>query len=45
VLTARWLTLAPQSGALFALGTGTLSILGFEREVRVIKRWNAPVAG
>jgi probable phosphoglycerate mutase len=45
VLTARWLELPPQSGALFALGTGTLSILGFEREVRVIRRWNAPVTG
>jgi broad specificity phosphatase PhoE len=45
VLTARWLALSPESGALFALGTGTLSILGFEREVRVIRRWNAPVAG
>jgi broad specificity phosphatase PhoE len=43
VLTARWLTLGADSGALFALGTGTLSILGFEREVRVIRRWNAPV--
>jgi broad specificity phosphatase PhoE len=43
VLTARWLTLPPESGALFALGTGTLSILGFEREVRVIRRWNTPV--
>ena len=43
VLTARWLTLDPESGALFALGTGTLSLLGFEREVRVIRRWNAPV--
>jgi broad specificity phosphatase PhoE len=45
VLTARWLTLSPESGALFALGTGTLSILGFERDVRVIRRWNAPVTG
>jgi broad specificity phosphatase PhoE len=45
VLTARWLALSPESGALFALGTGTLSILGFEREVRVIRRWNAPVTG
>jgi broad specificity phosphatase PhoE len=43
VLTARWLALSPESGALFALGTGTLSILGFERGVRVIRRWNAPV--
>ena len=45
VLTARWLTLSPESGALFALGTGTLSILGFERDVRVIRRWNSPVTG
>jgi broad specificity phosphatase PhoE len=45
VLTARWLALPPESGALFALGTGTLSILGFERDVRVIRRWNAPVTG
>jgi broad specificity phosphatase PhoE len=43
VLTARWLEQSPESGARFALGTGTLSILGFEREVRVIRRWNAPV--
>jgi broad specificity phosphatase PhoE len=44
VLTARWLELGPESGALFALGTATLSTLGFERETRVITRWNAPVA-
>ena len=44
VLTARWLGLEPEAGALFSLGTGTLSILGFERETRVIRRWNAPVA-
>jgi broad specificity phosphatase PhoE len=43
VLTARWLALPPESGALFALDTGTLSILGFERDVRVIRRWNASV--
>jgi broad specificity phosphatase PhoE len=44
VLTARWLGLGPEAGALFALDTGTLSVLGFERETRVIRRWNAPVA-
>jgi broad specificity phosphatase PhoE len=43
-LTARWLALRPESGALFALGTATLSVLGYEREVRVIRRWNAPAA-
>jgi broad specificity phosphatase PhoE len=43
VLTARWLALGPESGALFKLDTGTLSALGYEREWHVITRWNAPV--
>jgi probable phosphoglycerate mutase len=43
VLAARWLRLGPESGALFKLDTGTLSALGWERETRVITRWNAPV--
>jgi probable phosphoglycerate mutase len=42
-LTGRWLGLAPTAGALFKLDTGTLSVLGYERETRVITRWNAPV--
>jgi broad specificity phosphatase PhoE len=45
VLTARWLGLGPEKGALFKLDTGTLSALGYERETRVITRWNAPVTG
>jgi broad specificity phosphatase PhoE len=43
VLAARWVGLGPEAGALLALGTGTLSVLGFERETRVVRRWNAPV--
>jgi broad specificity phosphatase PhoE len=45
VLAARWIGLAPEFGAVLALGTGTLSVLGYERETRVVKRWNSPVAG
>ena len=43
VLAARWIGLGPEAGALLALGTGTLSVLGYEREARVVRRWNAPV--
>jgi broad specificity phosphatase PhoE len=43
VLAARWIELAPEAGALIALSTGTLSELGWEREARVIRLWNARV--
>ena len=40
VLTATWLGLAPEDGRLFGLETATYSVLGYERETRVIRHWN-----
>ena len=40
ILTARWLGLDASRGSNFVLDTASLSILSFEREQRVVSRWN-----
>jgi broad specificity phosphatase PhoE len=40
ILTAVWLQLRPTGGRLFGLDTATLSILGWERDTKVIRQWN-----
>ncbi len=41
-LAGTWLGLGVQGGALLSLATGTISVLGHEREQRTVLRWNVP---
>jgi probable phosphoglycerate mutase len=41
ILAARWIGLAPEGAGLLQLDTASVSTLGYERENRVITRWNS----
>ena len=41
VLGARWIALPVAGGARLGLDTATLSVLGYEREERVVRVWNS----
>lgn len=40
ILATRWIGLPAVCGQYFELGTGSISVVSFERETRVISKWN-----
>jgi len=44
IIAARWIDLPAVGGQRLWLDTGTLCVLGFEHDHRVIQRWNLPPA-
>ena len=44
VLAARWMGLPAGAGQHFLLDTGTLSVLGYYREIPAVSVWNGPLS-
>jgi broad specificity phosphatase PhoE len=42
ILAARWCEFPPIGGTRFTMLAASVSVLGYEREVRVVEHWNAP---
>ena len=40
MLAARWVGLGPDGGSRLALDPAAISVLGYEREVAVVRLWN-----
>jgi broad specificity phosphatase PhoE len=45
ILAARWIGLEAREGSLFSLSTASVSVVGMERETRVLQRWNRTFEG
>lgn len=45
ILAARWIGQPPTTGQSLVLGTGSVSVLGYERETKVIEHWNRGFEG
>ena len=45
MLVARWIGMPAGAGRHFLLDTGTMSLLGYYRDIPAVKVWNGPLVG